>query len=118
MEDALKRQIALLVVQGEEAVSIVQGEMPLLYIATHADSYLVQQVAKAVNFLRSGCPSVQMMWIHINVRETIIMLFKTVQHAECFEFSERVIAFPGTAGGGGVETMIITRRLHNSESSL
>lgn len=83
------RALAPLVRQSEDFVEIPQDQVPILYIATDAQEYLASRVATAVNLLRCGCPAVQLIWVDIDVRDTLMEIFEEVRLSdEHFEYSE------------------------------
>ena len=51
------------VFQGEEVISILRGETPVIIGDIQNDLSLVRTVCPTLNFLRSGCPSVQIVCV-------------------------------------------------------
>lgn len=57
----IKQEMRFLV-QGQDQLTILQGQTPVIpFDFTGSESNTVFPVAYAVNFLRSGCPSVQLL---------------------------------------------------------
>ena len=97
---------SLLIVQGEETVTIPQGGIPVLYIATDVIQHLAERVATAVNFLRCGCPRVQLMWTNMSIENLLQGLFiRTTLWPEKFEFLPHSIPYEGDM----ISYLLITR---------